>query len=317
MNHPRPDRTDPVDVDNPFLLSPSPPPLTSAPPHAIPSTWSIEKLQNRSSRLIASTLRLPSLGAILDCLLWNSLQAGANKVDVWLDVSGESYAGRGGVAGEVREVRLEVGDDGCGIGRWGLDEVGEWGGDGEEGEEGEGEGGGGDETRGGRSEVCPNEAPAGAGSAGYGSCKSCIRRSLGVYEVPQWWCCRSELKCSTRLYSPVQSARDYHLLHLRLPLRYCFLSNTQPFRSIPSTTHYRQSDHPHCDLPKYPISPSSLFDTACWWDLVSLSEDHKGRQDTVLRTVKAGIEHGAGYDGDSEGRILQRGYIPVYSMPTL
>lgn len=91
--------------------------------HAETSPASIEQLDAYSSRLIASTLRFPSLGSILDCLLRNSLQAGAKKVDVWVNVSPDSA---GMANGAETEVSLEVQDDGGGIGRWELDEVGEW-----------------------------------------------------------------------------------------------------------------------------------------------------------------------------------------------
>ena len=85
----------------------------------------IEHLDRHSSRLIAATLRFPSIGAILEALLWNSLEAGAKKVDVWLGVSPPFGSG----VGDGGDVRLEVQDDGEGIGRWALDEVGEWSGD--------------------------------------------------------------------------------------------------------------------------------------------------------------------------------------------
>ena len=80
----------------------------------------IEHLPAHSSRLIASTLRIPSIAAVFESLLWNSLQGGASKVDAWLEVDGDAKAGG------VSDLTLEVQDDGSGIDRGAMDEVGEW-----------------------------------------------------------------------------------------------------------------------------------------------------------------------------------------------
>lgn len=89
--------TGPFSSSNP-VLSTEPPP-------------SVHKLSTSTHSKLRSSALLPTLPHILSELLHNSLDAGAGKIEVWLDASKEGQS-----------IRVE--DDGCGISGSDLGQVG-------------------------------------------------------------------------------------------------------------------------------------------------------------------------------------------------
>ena len=76
-----------------------------------PATGRITPLSRPTSTTLRSSLIIPTYPSVLQELVHNSLDAGATRIDIWIDASSGNE-------------RIRVEDDGCGIGRTDLGRIG-------------------------------------------------------------------------------------------------------------------------------------------------------------------------------------------------